>query len=347
MTALVTLIPAYKPTYLGEVLGGLAAQTWRDFRVVVSDDSPGAEISRLLRSGAWREATRRLDITLVQGPRQGSMPNLHALLRGHAHGVRLVHLMMDDDLLASTFYERHFDAHGALSVAASVSRRVLVDDQGSVRGEFPLPPSLRDMAAAQSPGRALRLDFAALAATTIPGCDNWLGEFSHAVFTRDAAMQLLHPTLARLSTYGLADIGLMLQAARHGGLAWLDEHLGGFRQHASSSTSAQQSFGHRCGYLAWAALALDAWSLAALDAHGTTAAIARVVRQCLMRYPDDALMGAFVDLVERDGADLATLHGRFEVFWHGALAADRDGAVTVQATAATEREAAPADPVPA
>ncbi len=343
MTTLVTLIPAYRPTYLGEVLAALAAQTWRDFRVVVSDDSPNGEVSRWLRAGGSRAATRALDVTLVQGPRRGAMHNLNALLRGGAAGARLVHLMMDDDLLTARFYERHVAAHDAAigeAVTASVSRRVLVDDRSQVLGEFPVPAAIRARAATLPSNPPLTFDFATLAATTIPACDNWLGELSHAVFTRDAAMQLLHSTLGRLSTYGLGDIGLLLQAAQRGRVAWIDEHLGGFRQHATSSTSARRSFGHRCGYLAWAALALDAWSLGAIDARGAATAIAHVVRQCLLHYPDDALMAGFVGLVEHNGSDLATLYSRFEVYWHAALARDDQGAATLETAPARAAAAA-------
>ena len=45
MPTITTLIPAYKKEILGEILLGLARQTFRDFRVILSDDSPGDEIT--------------------------------------------------------------------------------------------------------------------------------------------------------------------------------------------------------------------------------------------------------------------------------------------------------------
>jgi glycosyltransferase involved in cell wall biosynthesis len=60
MPTITTLIPAYKKEYLGETLLGLARQTFRDFRVVISDDSPDDEITHLVRSGHYGEIARSL-----------------------------------------------------------------------------------------------------------------------------------------------------------------------------------------------------------------------------------------------------------------------------------------------
>jgi len=324
MTALITLIPAYKAEHLGEVFAGLAAQTWRDFRVVLSDDSPGSMLTRLLREGAWHDALRHLDLTVVPGPRRGSMRNLQHLVAHWAGGAPLVHLMMDDDMLAAGFYRRHVEMHAAGDCGASVTRRLLVDGLGRVRSQFPIP----EFVAACGP-RVVRLDAPALAATTIPTCWNWLGEFSNTVYRSDAVRGILRPSLASLSYYGLGDIGLTLHAARQAPLAFVDEHLGGFRIHGDSSTTARASFGHRCGHLAWAALALDAWALGWIDVVQTTNAVSRIASQCRQGYADDALMQAFVQLVDAHGHSPQAFRPRFAAFWHRALKAHDDSALTV------------------
>ena len=50
MATITTLIPAYKKEFLGEVFLGLRRQSFKDFRIVLSDDSPGDEISSLIRA---------------------------------------------------------------------------------------------------------------------------------------------------------------------------------------------------------------------------------------------------------------------------------------------------------
>ena len=59
MPTITTLIPAYKKEFLGETLLGLARQTFRDFRVIVSDDSPGDEITQLIQSGHYGDLRAR------------------------------------------------------------------------------------------------------------------------------------------------------------------------------------------------------------------------------------------------------------------------------------------------
>jgi hypothetical protein len=69
MATITTLIPAYKKDYLGEVFLGLQRQTCKDFRVILSDDSPGDEISALIRSGHFGALLRGLDLQVLQGPK--------------------------------------------------------------------------------------------------------------------------------------------------------------------------------------------------------------------------------------------------------------------------------------
>ena len=53
MTMLTTLIPAYKSEHLADLFLGLRTQTWTQFRVVLSDDSPGAIITDQIRRGTF------------------------------------------------------------------------------------------------------------------------------------------------------------------------------------------------------------------------------------------------------------------------------------------------------
>lgn len=72
MTTITTLIPAYRPDYLGEVFLGLKTQHLRDFRVVLSDDSPGGAITDAIRRGVWDALIDGFEMVVVPGPRAGA-----------------------------------------------------------------------------------------------------------------------------------------------------------------------------------------------------------------------------------------------------------------------------------
>ena len=69
MTLITTLIPAYKKDYLAELFLGLRHQTCKDFKVILSDDSPDDEITRLIRDGHYAALLSKLDLTVVRGPK--------------------------------------------------------------------------------------------------------------------------------------------------------------------------------------------------------------------------------------------------------------------------------------
>jgi GT2 family glycosyltransferase len=99
MSAVDVLIPTYRrPAALAVTLTGLAAQTFRDFRVVISDQSEGAgsveggevrTILRILRS-------RGSEVEVHRHPRRGLAEHRHFLL-GRARAPAA--LFLDDDLV--------------------------------------------------------------------------------------------------------------------------------------------------------------------------------------------------------------------------------------------------------
>ena len=64
MSRITTLIPAYKPDYLGEMFLGLRRQSFRDFRVILSDDSPGGVITDMLRDGRFGPLAAELNLSI-------------------------------------------------------------------------------------------------------------------------------------------------------------------------------------------------------------------------------------------------------------------------------------------
>ena len=172
MTTITTLIPAYKPEYLGETLMSLRRQSFRDFRVVVSDDSPDGKIIALLRDGAFAAATDGLNVLAVRGPGNARLNHL-SLLDRWAGSSPFVHLLMDDDVVFPNFDQSHLAAHAGGAYGVSVSARWLSQDDSRPAFALPVPAAI-----ANSPLRAVPLQGDQVFATVVPGCENWLGELS-------------------------------------------------------------------------------------------------------------------------------------------------------------------------
>lgn len=250
MPSLTTLIPAYKGEYLGATLASLSRQTWRDFRVLVSDDSPDRLITRQFEAGMYDAQAHDLDIIVMRGPCQ-AYQNHHALLQVWNGVTPLVHWLMDDDVVEPDFYARHVSAHAAMPTAVSVSARDLIDAAGCRLGTPVLPdewtgPGWQEVARTR------------LFSTTVLACQNWLGELSHMVFSAAAARSFPKPTVDASSYFGLPDMGLVLAASATGPVRFTAQPLGGFRQHASQSTKAVHTTALQIAHAAWGAFAVCA-----------------------------------------------------------------------------------------
>ncbi|MCG3189078.1 MAG: hypothetical protein LKCHEGNO_01321 [Burkholderiaceae bacterium] len=329
MTTLTTLIPAYKGEYLGEVFLGLRTQCFTDFRIVLSDDSPGGAITDQIRRGAFDALIDRLDLTVVQGPRLGAFKNIQHLLRHWGRQTPLVHLHMDDDVIYPDFYRLHAMAHASLPLGASVSQRWLTGIDGRPVAALPLPEAVE-----QHSHRVLAIGGDALLASTLPHCQNWLGEFSNTVLAQAAVHRLLAARIGDLSYYGLADIGVLLDVSEQASIAFLRDHLSGFRSHPQQSTAQTQSHGLKCGYLAWVALALGAHGVGRIDEAQLQSALAITFRNISQRYASDPAFADFFALMQAHAARPADLRSAFARWWHQLLQSHTDSCDEPNATLA-------------
>lgn len=319
MTSLITLIPAYKADYLAELFLGLRSQSFKDFRVVLSDDSPGGAITELIRSGAFESLIAALNLLVVQGPRQGSLKNIHHLIDGWAGQAPLVHVLMDDDIVYPDFYRSHALAHARGAPGASVSQRWLTASDGRP-GAMPALPAFFD----DVPERLVYLDAQALFATTALHCQNWLGEFSNMVLSQEAVRRLRGSSMNGLSYYGLADIGVLLDVSNHAPIVFIRDHLGGFRSHPQQTTHKRQSFALKCGYIAWVALALAGWRSGHLNAEQTQASLAISVGQCMNQFASDASLSEFFGIAIANARNLSSFDEHFGIWWARLLSTDSD-----------------------
>ena len=315
MPLITTLIPAYKKDFLGELFLGLRSQTLKDFRVVLSDDSPDAEITRLLAEGAWAAQIGPLDVQVVRGPRSARLNHQH-LLDLWAGTTPLVHLHLDDDVIYPDFYRAHVAAHARQPLAASVSRRWLSGEDGRPAVDLAVPAF-----ALESEQRVVLLSPAQLFGTTVAVCENWLGELSNMVLSAQGARRYPVPPAKGLNYYGLLDVGTLLEAAADAPVAWLPDHLGVFRQHPGQTTHNIHSHGGRVAFLAWVAYALAAWQQQRIGAPQAAQAIEIATARVVQHFGEaDAVMNAYFELLEHHSGGLDLLHERFGAWWRRLLA---------------------------
>ena len=68
MTQITTLTPADKKEYLGELMEALHRQSFKDFDLILPDDSPGGVITDMTRQGHFGRLTSGLDLQVVRAP---------------------------------------------------------------------------------------------------------------------------------------------------------------------------------------------------------------------------------------------------------------------------------------
>ena len=315
MPTITTLIPAYKKEFLGETLLGLARQTFRDFRVILSDDSPDDEITHLINAGHYGELSKSLDLQVVRGPKNARL-NHQSLIDRWAGSSPFVHLQLDDDVVFPEFYRTHMAAHQTGHFSASVSRRWVT--HGDTR---PVMGINQPAAVARSPLLYVPVDADTLFRTMVPTCNNWIGEFTHMVMSAEGARAYPRPPVDDLSYYGWLDVGFVLTAVQQAPLVIVRDHLGIFRQHASQTTHHMATNIGRVSSMAWVTTALLAWREGRIAPADVVTAITWNVRQCLERFgEDDPVMNEFFDLIQAHGGNLERLYAAYKPFWLRVLA---------------------------
>lgn len=305
-----TVIPAYKPKYMHELLTALYHQTVRPERIIFSDDSPDRAFRAALQSEQVRSAMAGMNIEVIDGPRAGAFANCRHLLQAWGGSTRLVHFLLDDDIIYPEFYERHLAVHATGAVDCSVSRRWTSLEPGLPVGRLPIPEQI-----ARHQQRALTLGSDFLFAATIPSCNNWLGELSHAVFNHEISGLLDEPRLAGISFEGLGDIGFFLSASLRKPIGFLNDALGYFRLNPAQNTQQSSSRDFKTGHLAWIALGLAARRLNKLQPEQATQCFGTMGALMMKRFSNHADMVPFCDLVPALVRSDASAGERFLELW--------------------------------
>lgn len=313
-----TLIPAYKTKYIVELLTGLVTQTVLPARVVVSDDSPNGEFGALLRSPALALAMRKLPIEIHQGPRAGAYENFKHLVRLWDGSTELCHLMLDDDVLYPDFYMRHLMAHATGRHPCSISARWCANERGQPLEGMPIPKAVWF-----SNDRTLLLDATVLFSTTLPECQNWLGEFSNCVMRKEAADLLFHPEFGGVSYAGLWDLGAFLAASLINPVAYIQDRLGAFRAGGEGHSAQMMGKHMKAAHLAYGALALGARRIGRLGVEETRRAFVGLHGALLSRYAQEADVAPFIDIMRRMSEGDEAAEREFLPLWDAFLSSHK------------------------
>jgi Glycosyl transferase family 2 len=264
MKRITTLIPANKSDYLAALFASLQAQTFKDFAVLVSDDSPGGRITGLLQTEDFRPLLDGLDVRVIQGPRRGAYRNVQNLLREWNGATDLFHLLCDDDVVYPKFYEYHALMQQTPNVAVTISKRWTAQADGLPVEAPPMPPEIE-----RNPSRAVLIDSNLLFKTTVPFLVNWLGEFSNAVINKNLALTRTIDAIPfmGIEDLGIGDISFFLQASLAHKIVFIHEYLGVFRMNPQQHTAQLRSHGMKEQFLGWAALAIASMRLGKLSRH--------------------------------------------------------------------------------
>ena len=309
-----TVIPAFKPHYLPDLLTSLHQQTRRSQRIIFSDDSPNGEYRVAFFAESLAPLRAGLNIEFIDGPRRGAYPNIQHLVEYGGPGCELLHVLLDDDVIYPAFYERHLLAHASAAISCSISRRWQANEAGLPLLGQPVPDAV-----AQHPQRLLSLDAGLIFMSTALECKNWLGEFSNAVFSAAAAPLLLAPSMGGVSYAGLWDLGAFLAASLHAPIAFLQDHLGYFR--TGSANNSAQFFGPymKAAHLGYAALLLGGQRIGKYSPAQMQQGLAILAGAMAQRYASQADMLAFITLLPQMAAGHELAEARFIQTWHAYL----------------------------
>lgn len=312
---LATLVPAYKHAFIPQLLVSLATQSYPTGQIIISDDSPNGEVSQVIADTALAHIVEKLDITIIQGPKQGTMSNVVHLLEYWQQSSQLVHILFDDDILYPTFYAEHVQAHVQQAIGASVSYRWFTNELGQPYAASAVPAFVQNS--------ANQVDFMGadeLFASVVPTCDNWLGEFSNTVFTADAVQLYKRSRMKDIAYYGLGDVGLLLEISLYAKVAVIKNYLGGFRQNAQQNTVNYDSPVFKCGTVAWVALALASYKLGKISAQQLQHTVQLIQGAVNARFQQSADMQGFIQLFNQHAPDTAAFEQTFLPLWQQLLA---------------------------
>jgi hypothetical protein len=293
MMKITTLVPAFKVKYFTDLLIALRFQTRRPDSIIISDDSPNRDFQKAIRSTRLKPVIEGLNVSVIDGPQQGTFANRANLFRNWDNSTEYFHFLFDDDLIYPDFYQRHLSVLDGKDALCSVSKRWTALESGQpIYRPDGFPESIN-----QHPSRVVQLTSKDICCTTIPGATNWLGEMSNALFRADARSLLENPVLWGQAYAGLWDLGAFLACSESAPILFLNESLGCFRQNPGQTTRQTSGRSFKLGLLAWIALAISARSAGKIDRSQMLSCVQRIGSVLLRAYSNAPDMRKFITIM--------------------------------------------------
>lgn len=302
-----TLVPVYKTHFLDQLIACLNAQTERRFSVIFSDDSPGQDVAAELADLA-QDCPIDFHYEVIPGPRHGPSSNCYHLYTAWNGRSPYIHYLLDDDIIAPTFYAQHLQALEQHGIQLCISARSIVNQHMQPVASPPARPAWLDTE------RPTPLEFGPSATSTIGARSNWLGELSCATFHADSLTQL-KGGLLRLPYYGLNDLGIFLEIIHQHSALYLPQTLGAFRLNRHQTSGDSRSSVYQSTTIAWAALALDAHTLGVLDAQGLDIALDAAQTSVSNLLASNPQLQALHTALHAPRTDLAAFAAQFSLAW--------------------------------
>ncbi len=242
------LIPAYRPDFLDASVASALAQTFRDFELLIGDDSAGDDVASVLSK--WSDPR----IVYTRNPNRGTPGTNRNMLISQASG-QYIKFLFDDDLLLPESVAMLCAAADSTHAALAFHAHYVIDSIGRTK-QWPTP---------------IPADSAALVTrdqlfdTMIQPAVNFIGGPVNTLISTEALAALPNPFgIGTDRMRFLTDMALYTNFADQGHqIVGLGKSLSAFRIHDRQASSASSPI-HSAGVFEWEYLArwtADHWSI--------------------------------------------------------------------------------------
>lgn len=255
-----TLIPAYRVKFFVEAFNSVLRQSHLPKIIIISDDSPNSEITQIIENQKEKNNflnTCGVEIVCVQGPKKlSSWANIRNVCDAWERRTEFVHILLDDDAIFPRFYENHIYNLSKNLTSLSISRRWIANHEGTVVGDLNVPSFI-----GECKQNIVKISSGKLYQSVVATRQNWLGELSNIIFSKELIDILLRQSVYNLPVYGMSDLVLCLEHGRSNDTFYINKHLGFFRQHQNQNTGNLNSLAFLGAHLSWIPISIAAQRL--------------------------------------------------------------------------------------
>lgn len=308
-----TLVPAFKPEFFPSLLHSLDAQSIKPRRVIVSDDTEASSFSAVaFQDNNVRTALKRLNGTIIRGPRKGYHRNIrHLLSEYQKESTDFFHILLDDDEVAPSFYEDHLQAHKSFSTICCVSRRLILREREKEPRILSIPSDLDEIFPGQ---RRVPLE-KLVKSLVIDGEWNWLGELSCMTLRREFLdLEPGFNSFGGIELEGLNDIATLIKSASYTDVLFLTEPKGFFRV-SKNSISSKRGFFFSLSILGIILLAISLVEKGKISRVDVAIIVRRALREWRAVYGDGTVMSILDWLCDLSQSDYDVFKLKALTFW--------------------------------